>query len=195
MSDRTTIIVSNLARDDFLANGKSLSLANNLKLGVLNLPGQTDFSRQVTQWSELPFLCRIVAIFSTPAAAQLAYDYLEASYSGNSLFTLPETAKLSLQENLLQRSRLVSALSDECALDEESGYREPKPQAFDTQEDLKRLGIDVTALNETETPPVGLGRSQSMTKTLFRPQLELDTRIAGSPGAPSSPSITLDETF
>lgn len=195
MSDRTTIIVSNLTKEDFVANGKALSLASNLKLGVLNLPGQPNFSRQVTQWSELPFLCRIVAIFSTPAAAQLAYDYLKASYSGNSLFTLPQTAKLSLQENLLQRSRLVGGLSDETVLGGSVGYCEPEPQAFDAQEDLKRLGIDVAALNETDEAPVGLGRSQSMTKTLFRPQLGVDTKVSKSPGAPSSPSITLDETF
>lgn len=194
MSDRTTIIVSNLTRDDFLANGKALSLANNLKIGVLNIPGQTNFSRQVNQWSELPFLCRIVAIFHSPAAAQLAYDYLEASYGGNPLFTLPGTVKISLQENLLQRSRLVGALSDECDLVENTGYQEPKPQAFDAQEDLKRLGIDVSALNETTPSPVALGRSRSVTKTLFRPELALDTRVKGSP-APSSPSITLEETF
>lgn len=193
MSDRTTIIVSNLTKDDFLANGKKLSLANNLKIGVLNLPGQTNFSRQVVQWSELPFLCRIVAIFSTPEAAQLAYDYLLDSYKGNSFFHLPTTAKLSLQENLLQRSKLVGAVSGD-STEEDSGYHEPKPQAFDVDSDLGRLGIDVSSLNETE-PSLGLGRSRSVTKTLFRPKLDLDTKVEGNPRAPLSPSITLDETF
>lgn len=198
MNDRTSIIISNLTKSDFVAaQGKSLSLAAQIKLGVLNLPDQPDFSNLVVQWSELPFLSRIVAIFKTPEAASLAYGFLEKSYNGTPLFTLPPTAKLSLQENLLQRSRLANSLSDIDPVpvpQNKDAYHEPEPQPFDADKDLPRLGIDVAELNDSAPPIRDLRRSSSVMKTLFAPPLRLDTNLASSDESPRSPTITLEET-
>lgn len=222
----TTIIISNLGRDDFVATeGKQLSLANQIKLAVLNL--QDDFVHKITTWSDLAFLHRIIIIFKTPEAAHTAYKYLEASYDSSSHLHLPSTVKLSLQENLLQRSKLSEDLEASAELKVSSSlekfrnfhnsgqtteYREPEPEHFDPYTDLKKLGIDLSLVNDSEQmeqlanppstetqpslpPKLGLGRSRSVTTTLFKPSLLIRTDEKASVGAPASPSITLEESF
>lgn len=226
--NRTSIIVSNLSRDDFIPQqGHTVSLANQIKLSILNLDSEDygDFIYNIVHWSDLPFLSRIVIIFKTPNAASYAYKFLESLYKGVGMLTLPETAKLSLQENLLQRSSLSDALNESKELDVTSSlekfrsfhnsgeastksYQEPEPQSFDPYADLQRLGIDVSAFNSeaqleelressptTKTTTNNLGRSRSMTKTLFRPELHVNTAATKTGTPPKSPSITLDETF
>lgn len=210
LSEQTTVIISHLSKGDFVASpGKQLSLANQIKLALLNLA--TDITghelyQDIINWSNLPFLNRIIVIFNNGASAALAYDYLEKLYRQEKPFTLPATAKLSLQENLLRRSKLSDALTENNALElvqnlkkfkstyGEEDYKEPEPKHFDTYEDLMKLGIDVTKLNSTElfTAPA-LSRSASATKTLFRPKLELSTAGMGGSIPPASPTITLDE--
>lgn len=169
--DRTSIIVSNLAKADFLpASGHSLSLANQIKLSILNLvsPEIKDFVHSIIHWSDLPFLHRIIIIFKTPNAATIAYKFLESAYSGAGILTLPESVKLSLQENLLLRSRLSDALNESNELNvtsslqkfrtmhnsgnvpEDEEYEEPKPKSFDAFADLQRLGIDISEFNSEE---------------------------------------------
>lgn len=225
---RTSIIVSNLSRNDFIPqDGRAVSLANQIKLSILNLDSEDfgDFVYNIVHWSDLPFLSRIVIIFKTPDAASYAYKFLESLHKGVGMLTLPERAKLSLQENLLLRSSLSDALNESKELDVSSSlekfrsfhnsgeastenYQEPEPQPFDPYADLQRLGIDVSAFNSeaqleelressptAKSTPTSLGRSRSMTKTLFRPGLHVNTSATKTGSPPKSPSITLDATF
>lgn len=218
--DRTTIIVSNLAKGDFIREqGRSLSLADLIKLAILNLDLKAVYD--IIHWSNLPSLSRIIIIFLAPAAATRAYKFLESTYEAGHSFALPRTAKLSLQENLLQRSRSSDNLREKelnvtASLENfrnfhNSGsgkYEEPVPRQFDAYGDLAKLGIDLSAFNSQEqldelrtesssappSPSKAIGRSRSLTKTLFKPSLTVDT---GGPThrSPASPTITLDETF
>lgn len=210
--EQTTVIVSHLGKEDFVAlPGKHLSLANQIKLAILNLTSvdpEHDLLRDIVNWSDLPFLNRIIVIFKTEASASIAYQYLLQLYKQVKPFTLPATAKVYLQENLLQRSKLSDSLSEDNALDLvnslskfkrangglNSDYQEPEPKHFDSYEDLKKLGIHINKLNSTElfTAPQ-LSRSASATKTLFRPNLELLTTDMGGSVSSLSPIITLDE--
>lgn len=220
---RTSIIVSNLSRNDFIPqDGHTLSLANQIKLSILNLDSEKwgDFVYNIVHWSDLPFLSRIVIIFKTPAAASYAFKFLESLYKGAGMLTLPETAKLSLQENLLQRSSLSDALNESKELNVTSSlekfrsfhnsgaaskddYQEPEPQPFDPYEDLQRLGIDISAFNSdaqlvelressptAKEKPNPLGRARSMTKTLFRPELHVKTSVTKK-GTPPPKSPTI----
>lgn len=229
----TSIIISNLAREDFVAaEGKLLSLANQIKLAILNLPpvNDEDFVHNVTNWTNLPFLYRIIVIFKTPAAASLAYKFLESAYHSGASFRLLKTVKLSLQENLLKRSRLADALDESSELRVSKSlenfrnfhnlgglqgeYQEPEPKHFDAYADLERLGIDLSLVNNEEqmdllklalpskdrsalmSPHPRMGRSKSITTTLFEPpKLLLVTNGKKVEDAPQSPSITLEETF
>lgn len=236
---RTSIIISNLSKNDFIASpGHTLLLANEIKLSILNLdPIDTgDFVHSIVHWSELPFLSRIIIIFKTPEAAAHASLFLQLAYKGAGLLTLPATVKLSLQENLLLRSKLSDALTDTKELnaapalerfrnsynsatgsptDNQGYYQEPAPQSFDAYADLQRLGIDVSEFNSEEQldelrassenlsrssssrelPAPGLGRTRSLTKTLFKPELLVNTGAHPALREPKSPTITLDETF
>ncbi|SGZ55602.1 CIC11C00000002571 [Sungouiella intermedia] len=225
---RTSIIVSNLSRNDFLPNeGRLLSLANQIKLSILNLDSEQagDFVYNIVHWSDLPFLSRIVIIFKTPAAASHAYEFLQSAYKGVGLLKLPESVKLSLQENLLLRSSLSDALNETKELNVTSSlenfrnfhnsgktsadedYQEPEPQSFDAYADLQRLGIDVSEFNTEaqleelresspkEPKSIQIGRTKSLTKTLFRPELHVNTTTTQKGTPPKSPTITLDETF
>lgn len=232
---RTSIIVSNLSKNDFVAEyGHTLSLANQIKLAILNLPpvDSDDFVHSIVHWSELAFLSRIIIIFKTPAAASRAYKFLEAAYNGEGSLTLPVTVKLSLQENLLLQSKLSDALNESKELNTSTSlelfrefhnaglkhgdlYEEPKPQPFNAYADLKRLGIDVSEFNTEEQlqemrdasestsrdqspgslPPSRMGRSKSITQTLFKPQLSVDTTASATRNEQKSPTITLEETF
>lgn len=231
---RTSIIISNLNKNDFIpALGHTLLLANEIKLSILNLDpiDTSDFVHSIVHWSDLPFLSRIIIIFKTPAAASHASEFLQLAYKGAGLLTLPLTVKISLQENLLLRTKLSDALNDtkelNAALNLEKfrnyhnsasgsklkdSYQEPAPQSFDAYADLQRLGIDVSSFNSAEQmdemkaeslsrsasrkePSPGIGRTRSLTKTLFRPELLVNTGARASRIEPKSPTITLDETF
>lgn len=207
---QTTIIISHLGKDDFIAeSGRQLSLANQIKLALLNLTTETpdhELYQDMINWSNLPFLNRIIVIFNNEKSALIAYKYLEGLYHQEKPFTMPPTVKISLQENLLRRSKLSDALSEDNALDlvknlgkfrnahsdSNDNYQEPEPKPFDTYEDLMKLGIDVTKLNSTDLLPSPI-RSRSSTKTLFRPMLQLSTDGAVASNEINSPTITLDE--
>lgn len=222
--DRTTIIISKLAKGDFLKDAsQSLSLADQIKLAILNLAPDSngDFVHNIIHWSNLPSLSRIIIIFKTPAAAALAHLYLASAYDEGAMFALPRSAKLSLQANLLQRSKSFDSLNEkELAVSSSlenfrnfhngcvTEYQEPEPRLFDAYADLKKLGIDVSAFNSSEAvdemrgdkspvsagPKPGLDRSRSLTKTLFKPALRVLMPNTSHHG-PASPTITLDETL
>lgn len=211
-TEQTTVIISHLSKDDFVAApGRQLSLANQIKLALLNLTSDNpdhELYQDIVNWSNLPFLNRIIVIFNNGRSASIAHKYLEALYKQQKPFTLPATVKLSLQENLLRRSKLSDALTEDSALELaqsfqkfksvhnglKEDYKEPEPNHFNTYDDLMKLGIDITKLNSTElftAPP--LDRTHSATKTLFKPKLLLSTLGTEGSAAPESPTITLDE--
>ena len=221
---QTTIIISNLDKSNFVASGgENLSLASQIKATLLDKALYTEHTDKIlSHWSELPFLNRIIAIFETESAATRAHEYLLKSHA-NSLaetaFRLPDLARISLQENLLQRSKLSEELKEENAIKPEkpreaekaknsgdlAGYNEPEPKPIDMYEDLLHAGIDILKFNTEEQvnevktdsinlAPAGLGRARSLTKTLFKPSLLIDTRTAHSGAPPLSPTITLDQS-
>lgn len=216
---QTTIIISNLEKDDFvLLPDCKLSLAARLKLAILNLGEDSqgnDIVYSISQWAELPFLKRVIAIFKTPEAAARSYSHLESLYDKESPFRLPSSVRLSLQENLLRESKLFDNLADSSELKVtnklenfrarlnagEDGYAEPVPQLFDMYEDLLQAGIDILQFNtdeqidEVRHSRPSVGRSASVTKTLFRPLLLVQTgpKASDPDRPPPSPTITLDQ--
>lgn len=219
---KTAIIINNLNKQDFLAgqsnhiiNNSALSLADQIKLNILNLlPGDINypdvsvsndanfFLNQIEYWSNLSFLNRIIVILKEDISAEALYDHL------SSLLSPFPYIKITLQDNLLSRSKSFDNLmSQDQNLDVtkslanfksiHSGnreknyhYNEPTPQPG---------GIDKDDTNEIEIEEVSvspIGRRRSVTKTLFTPKLGLDTSPPKfAPKIPQSPTITLDETF
>lgn len=210
---KTSVIVSNLAKLDFVKEGLSLALSDQIKLAVLNLHNDQfpDLLPLITHWLNLPFLSRIVIILQNEEAASFVYDFLQNAVSGSGKLVLPSTAKLLLQENLLLTSKLTDNLHEAKELDvthslerfrstHASGdYKEPEPQKPANPDappnyealDLRKLGIEQGLDVAPPTPP--LERSRSVTKTLFKPSLKLNTTGKAPNDAPASPTITLDE--
>lgn len=219
---RTSVIISNLSKDDFVRQNSPLSLADSIKLAVLNLAPDEDILPHISHWSNLPFLNRIIIIFDSEAHALPAYNFLSEAVSSDSLsFSLPASVKVSLQENLLRRSKSNDNLRESNELNVTaslerfrshhnsgtlSDYKEPEPQSFDPALDLKRLGIDPVSADPTSSnvsdstslsgsPAPQLGRSKSVTRTLFKPKpsLKILTANDAADDSPDSPTITLDE--
>jgi len=231
-SAKTTIIISNLDKDDFVSDHKSMtskmSFADQVKLNVLNLPtpsnvsyGEDYYLKMIEQWSNLPFLNRIIIIMKNEDLAKLLHKYLT---SGS---LLPHHTKVSLQENLITKSKsydsLIGGSHDSLSItnrlsnfkrfhNEPSNatedYSEPEPQLFNAYEDLSKMGIDLSDYNnddqmqeliEDSNGNGGLKRTKSLTKTLFKPDLKVNTQTANTQTSRSkvlpSPTITLDETF
>ncbi|CCE82977.1 Piso0_002748 [Millerozyma farinosa CBS 7064] len=224
-SNKRTIIISNLAPEAFAASGydERLPLVDRLKLEALSLgPPQDVDSRddedyylhRIEYWSNLSSLYRVIIILRDMVSARHLYHYLQS---------VPEIrdndVKLSLQENLLSRSKsydgrqghneLYISKSPDNFKDNRCGetdsktsdYDEPEPRSFDVYSDLTRLGIDLKEINTTdqmkELKEDASGvprRTRSLTKTLFKPDLKIDTnhKKADCRDKPSSPTITLD---
>lgn len=235
---KTTVIVSNLPREAFLRNaGEQLSVADQIKLRVLNLrtdENEPDFYLQsIRYWLALPFLNRIIVIFTSPEAAANVRDYLLKNVEGVSKDFSILKARISLQENLLARSKsfdlLVREGDNSLAIVKDLSlfrnyhnsvaagspispeYAEPAPHQFNAYEDLAKLGIDLDDYNSEQqleelrsdplsSPGRGMKRTPSLTKTLFRPDLRVDTEEGPdklnlrAKDAPTSPTITLDES-
>lgn len=253
---RTTIIISNLNKNDFILDetatktfcGKRLSLADQIKLIILNLenpnpitssaargdstePGgvgakdptsvASTTTNSIEYWTNLPFLNRIIVIFKDEQSAQAIYNFLN-SKAPDSLTLLFPHVKVSQKENLLSRSKsfdsliktsenlsVTKSLSNFKNLHNDSSYNEPEPKPFNVIEDLSKIGIDLNQYNNEDqidelrlppllTPPPGVKRTRSLTKTLFKPDLSLDTTVLLKPEEkkdyPASPTITLDES-
>lgn len=231
-SAKTTIIISNLDKDDFVSDRKSMtskmSFVDQVKLNVLNLRSPSNISygedyylNMIEQWSNLPFLNRIIIIMKNEDLAKLLHKYLT---SGS---LLPQHTKVSLQENLITKSKsydsLIGGSHDSLSItnrlsnfkrfhNEPSNatedYCEPEPQLFNAYEDLSKMGIDLSDYNnddqmqeliEDSNGNGGLKRTKSLTKTLFKPDLKVNTQTANTQTSRSkvlpSPTITLDETF
>lgn len=261
---KTTIIINNLHKNDFLVNTqprhvdfspnfRKLSLADQIKISILNL--ETEAARDnkndndyylnhIDHWSNLPFLNRIIVILKDENAAFNIYQYLTSDLE-SSLTSLFPYIKVSLQENLLSRSKSADALiksnnenlnvaktlanfrdfhnsgGREDGKEPEYLYNEPEPHPFDVIRDLSKIGIDVSSYNdENEIPSqfnsqtasveltdkspdrtTRMSRTRSLTRTLFKPELKLNTAdinqklLETKPVYPSSPTITLDEMF
>lgn len=125
--EQTTIIISNLSKNDFVAQpGKQISLAGQIKIALLKLTtadSDHELYQDVVNWTDLPFLNRIVVIFNNGASAMAAYRYLEGLYLKQNLFTLPPTVNMSLEENLLRKSKLTDALTEHTASTRESSNK------------------------------------------------------------------------
>ncbi|OBA23020.1 hypothetical protein METBIDRAFT_9345 [Metschnikowia bicuspidata var. bicuspidata NRRL YB-4993] len=212
----TSIIVSNLDKAHFVAlHTCRVPLASQIKntLTDARLYGHAQGHAVVSHWSELPFLNRIIAIFHSEADASCACEYLRQAQrvpAGATAFVLPETARISQQENLLQRLSLAGELTQQpvppsAAAAGLAAYHEPEPKPIDMYADLLRAGIDISKFNTDEQvdevrgapghqDAPGVARSRSPTKTLFKPPLRLNTQAACAEGAsPASPTITLDQ--
>ncbi|ODV78857.1 uncharacterized protein CANTADRAFT_278682 [Suhomyces tanzawaensis NRRL Y-17324] len=227
---KTTIIINNLKKDDFVdtnphtsfSSHTQLTVVDQIKLTVLNLvpAGKQDnyFLSHIEYWSNLPFLNRIIIILRDEESAAELHQFLTSHSLQPSLVASFPYIKVSLQENLLSRSKSFDSLIKTPAhvnlttqltnfkKYHNGEYPEPEPQPFNVFEDLSKMGIDVSEynneeqLNELKLPNVK--RTKSLTKTLFRPKPSLSLSIpdqgqerpAGR-GFPESPTITLDETF
>lgn len=232
-SEKTTLIISNLNKDDFVSDHTSMTnkmpIVDQIKLSILNLPSPPNsaftedyYLNMIDQWSNLPFLSRIIIIMKDEQLAALLHKHLV----GGSF--LPQYTKVSLQENLISKSKsfdsliggnhdslsITTNLSRFKQLHNDSGdatqnYAEPEPQHFNVYEDLTKMGIQLNEYNDKEQieelkegahSTGGLKRSKSLTKTLFKPDLKLNTESANlqsnrKTNIIPSPTITLDETF
>lgn len=222
---KTTIIVTGLDKEAFVASHQSytptISPVDMLKLNILNLSppkgvpneyGDDYILNNIRHWSNILALSRVIIIFKCPEAALHVYNHLKANPH-----LLLDNARISLQENLLARSKSYDQMEENLNVQNlekfKKGYDEPLPHHFDVYNDLTKLGINLDAYNSPEqldelkaspdvspvlqpSTPTGISRSRSMTKTLFKPTLTLDTKGVPSPEPVSrSPTITLDETF
>lgn len=190
--EKTCIIVTNLDKLDFVAApGQPMLVADTIKFTVAQCCLNMEY------WLCLPNLSRIIIILTSEADATAAANKLKLWAAE----THPQLRVL-LQENLLSRSKLSDAILESPDIGNGSGYTEPRPQQFDVVADLKHIGIDVSAYNTTSEmaewqseSPVGIGRTRSQTRTLFKPKL--DTLAAtidrGGISPPTSPTITLDD--
>lgn len=149
---------------------------------------------------DLPILKARVSLQENLLAGSKSYDLLVRE--GNS--SLAVSKDLSLFRNYHNSVAAGSPISPE--------YAEPKPHQFNAYEDLAKLGIDLDDYNSEEqlgelrsdsllAPESGVKRAHSLTKTLFRPDLRVQTDGGASEGkpavrdAPTSPTITLDESL
>jgi hypothetical protein len=179
------------------------------------------YLNHIEYWTNLPFLNRIIVIFKDEQSAQAIYNFLN-SKAPDSLTLLFPHVKVSQKENLLSRSKsfdsliktsenlsVTKSLSNFKNLHNDSSYNEPEPKPFNVIEDLSKIGIDLNQYNNEDqidelrlppllTPPPGVKRTRSLTKTLFKPDLSLDTTVLLKPEEkkdyPASPTITLDES-
>lgn len=132
---KTTIILTNLSKDDFLSSNRdyseytsssrntsssskrdNLSFVDRIKLNILNLPGPINgdikgtpdyYLNQLLHWSNLPFLSRVIIILKDECAAKSLYEYL---INDDPLLKSNTSIKVTLQENLLSRSRSFDGL-------------------------------------------------------------------------------------
>ncbi|KAI5949284.1 hypothetical protein KGF54_005519 [Candida jiufengensis] len=169
---KTSIIISNLHKDDFIKLSKekepklitkSLSLVDQIKLSVLNK--DDSIIQYINHWSNLPFLNRIIIIFKNEIKAKEILNFLQLELKP---FTY---IKLSLQENLLTRSKSQDTLLEKdnsnlnvsISLDnfrnfhndpknetKQFDYIEPEPAQFNVLSDLSKLGINLRDFNSDE---------------------------------------------
>lgn len=205
----TSIIISNLLKEDFVSSSSGnnqMPIVDKVKLDVLNVDKNNDedyFLNRITYWSTIPFLSRVVILLSDEKTAQELYDYLT---NHRTQLELNDDVKINLQENLLVHSKSSDNLHDgedgnlstndlkrfkhlnlTKPPPDIANYQEPQPQKFDAK-DMHRLGIDAPQDNATKK------RSRSLTKTLYKPDLKLNTNIGKVEGDQHSPTITLDES-
>lgn len=190
--EKTCIIVTNLDKQDFVAApALPMLVADTIKFKVAQCCPQVEY------WLCLPNLARIIVILTSEADATRAAETIREWAADKR----PQLRVL-LQENLLLRSKLLDAVLESPEMKFRSQFTEPSPQAFDVVADLKNIGIDVSDYNTTsemaewQNPPtMGVGRSRSQTRTLFRPRLDTSDATLKTRGVspPTSPTITLDD--
>lgn len=224
----TSIIISNLSKDDFIANkftDEALSLIDKIKLDILNLDIDEDedyYLNRIENWSNLPFLNRVVIILKDETSSNRLYEYLANEIKTK--YQLKDSVKISLQSNLLlHKSKSFDNLVDDSLSIEElkkfksvnnamlppdiRRYKEPEPKKFDDN-DLHKIGINVEEeqkKGDSESPPItsinnlsasaapNFKRPRSLTKTLYKPPLTIETNVESEASIPS-PTITLDES-
>lgn len=211
---KTSVIISHLAKLDFVKEtGHVLPFSDRIKLAVLNHKSSEfpDLLPLITHWSSLPFLNRIVIILQNEKVAAFVYAFLQDAASGaTEELKLPSSVKLLLQENLLQTLKLSDNLNEAKELDVTTSlerfrsahatgdYREPEPQKSPSSEPpafLEASDIRKWEINNDFVPPTPpMERSKSITRTLFKPTLAVNTSGRAFNDAPASPTITLDES-
>ncbi|EGV60547.1 hypothetical protein PSN45_001691 [Yamadazyma tenuis] len=206
----TSIIISELSRQDFIKTNHPMSLVDQIKLEILNIDYQGDedyYLNKISTWSNLPFLSRVIIILKDEESSKQLYHYINSEI--RSKYHLDPGVKVTLQENLLQRSKSFDgSTADDDSLSvnmlkrfkaahssETAKYQEPKPQIFDVFS-MHRLGLhpqEADAEAVTASDGSSMARSRSMTRTLFKPPLSIETNLHCQSSMPS-PTITLDET-
>lgn len=210
----TSIIISELSRDDFIkAEGETMSLVDKLKLEILNIDKDGDedyFLSRISTWSNLPFLGRTIVILKDEESSQQLYDHLTTNLRAK--LGLNPQVKITLQANLLSRTKSFDGINDENLLVEDlrkfkdyhhgnlpediKRYNEPEPQKFDFR-DLNKLGMEVEPQDAAGVPQKSVDdfelRPRSNTKTIFKPSLSLNTNVSTQESMPS-PTITLEES-
>ncbi|KAI3406519.2 hypothetical protein KGF56_000651 [Candida oxycetoniae] len=187
---KTSLIISNLNKNDFIIPfpndndnnddatshqepklvSKNLSLVDQIKLSVLNTGD--DIMQHIVYWSVLPFLYRIIVIFDSEAIAKQTLDFLTELLKPYSYI------KISLQENLLQRSKSHDQVETSTSITNDHlnvtkslanfrafhndpknnnnvsattlEYIEPEPAQFNVLSDLSKLGINLRNYNSDE---------------------------------------------
>lgn len=172
---KTSIIISELDRNDFIKT-LNLSLADRLKLDVLNHNnGSPDvFLNEITNWSNLPFLNRIVILVSSELIATQLYDFLlekKQSYLSHT--------KISLQENLLQRSKSYDGTEEELSTKDLRKFK------------MQNTPAEIENYSEPKPHKIQTPKAVNKTRTLFKPELSIDTGVEKSSSVPS-PTITLN---
>lgn len=214
----TCIIISNLSKDDFVANrytNDALSLVDKIKLDILNVDIDEDedyYLNRITNWSNLPFLNRVVIILKDEATSEKLHRYIQEVVKTR--YQLKDSVKINLQSNLLHKSKSFDNLVDDSLSindlkkfklvnsanipPEIKNYEEPKPQkqpATETSEEDN--SINSTFMSPTLLPAgsqsPNFKRSRSLTRTLYKPPLSIDTNVESEASIPS-PTITLDES-
>lgn len=200
---KTSIIISNLAKDDFLAgnaraslvHAHKLSLADQIKLAVLTtqVDDRDDTNYvidQVDHWSNLPFLQRIIIIFREETVASGIFKFL--TVGEKSLMSQIPQVHIALQENLLLRSKSHEDVTSPTLPGAERGSLGDNLRAFRdahaNQQPRTQLPEHATSENATYmapapapgltpicTRPNTILRAQSQTRTLFSPLLTVNT--------------------
>ncbi|CAK9442255.1 uncharacterized protein LODBEIA_P59980 [Lodderomyces beijingensis] len=214
-SPKTSIIISNLEKEDFVkpaatqqprlgSISKNLSLVDQIKLSVLN--SREEIIQHITYWSVLPFLHRVIIIFNDESTAKVTLSYL------TELLQPYRYIKISLQENLLQRSKSQDQLDSATTITNDhlnvknslanfrsfhndpknqgsasfaSEYVEPAPAQFNALSDLSKLGINLRDYNSDEQLNDFSNETTNTSST---------TNVGGSsPGRSKSPSSLTPE--
>lgn len=163
---RTTIIVSNLSKEEFL------QVPRTIRSELDKLATEIHEPALVEQWSELPFLSRLVISIKSEDLAKQAYQKLRESH--------PEL-KVHLSECIIRRNKSFDGTLQAPVSPKLDKYEEPEPAKSDDED----KGFE-------QTPDFTIPRRRTLVEGL-----KLNTSFGSGPGQTDavsmSPTITLEE--